>query len=187
MKWFPSHVGTDVSELADNHNETANSVARELSGRAAETSLSAELWAETKDRMGTFHEITKYYRMNRRVMAPPHPDLTREQAALFRQLQTGSLLTPVIMKHICPEQYPDDTCKVCRRARATMIHILWDCAARPAEAETETVIPPWLQDAARSYNKEDQLLAVQQILEALERQRPSESCEASATPRGNGD
>ncbi|XP_077564323.1 uncharacterized protein LOC144179759 [Haemaphysalis longicornis] len=55
--------------------------------------------------------------------------------------------------------------------------------ARSAEAETETVIPPWLQDAARSYNKEDQLLAVQQILEALQRQRPSESCEASATPR----
>lgn len=139
---------------------------------------------ETKDRLATYNEITKHYRLSRRRMAPPDPSLTREQAVVFRQMQTGSLLTPVIMKHVCPEQYEDDTCKVCQSARATAAHLQWDCTARPSEAATATMIPPWFEAAARSNDKNDQLQAVQLILAALERQKPVESLEGSAPIQG---
>lgn len=161
-------------------------VARELAGRATVMDSSAEWWMETKDRFDTFQGVTKYYRNNRRVMAPPHPELTREQASIFRQLQTNSLLTPVIMRHISPELYPDDTCVLCNNARATAAHLLWDCEVRPVEASTRTDLPPWYQDVTRSYSKEDQLSAVQQILSALERQHRSESCGAPSSLRGRG-
>lgn len=186
VKWFPAHAGNDVSQTMANHNETANTVARELAGRATVMDSSAEWWMETKDRFDTFQGVTKYYRNNRRVMAPPHPELTREQASIFRQLQTNSLLTPVIMRHISPELYPDDTCVLCNNARATAAHLLWDCEVRPVEASTRTDLPPWYQDVTRSYSKEDQLSAVQQILSALERQHRSESCGAPSSLRGRG-
>lgn len=184
VKWFPAHAGNEVSKRYANHNETAHSTARELTGRAAVANPSAQWWGETKDRLATYHDITKHYRLSRRRMAPPDPSLTREQAVVFRQMQTGSLLTPVIMKHVCPEQYEDDTCKVCHSARATAAHLLWDCAARPSEAATATTIPPWFEAAARSNDKDEQLQAVQVILAALERQKPVESREGPAPHQG---
>lgn len=184
IKWFPAHAGNEVSELATNHNETANTVARGLAGRAAAVDPSAEWWTETKDRYDTFQGITKYYRSNRRVLAPPHPELTREEASTLRQLQTNSLMTPVVMKHIQPELYTDDTCVLCGIARATTTHLLWDCEVRPNEAVTRTDLPPWIQEAMRSNDKDIQLSAVQQVLAALEKQHRSESCGAAPSLAG---
>lgn len=184
IKWFPAHAGNEVSKLATNHNETANAVARGLAGRAAAVESSAARWTETKDRYDTFQGITKYYRNCRRVLAPPHPDLTREEASTFRQLQTNSVMTPVVMKHIQPELYTDDTCVLCNNARASTAHLLWDCEVRPNEAATRTDLPPWIQEAVRSCDKDTQLSAVQQVLAALEKQHRSESCGATPSLMG---
>ncbi|KAH7958967.1 hypothetical protein HPB49_007022 [Dermacentor silvarum] len=137
-----------------------------------------------KDKMTTFNEIVKWYRLNRQTMPPPHPGLTRKEAVLYRQLQTGSLLTPVLAKHVCPSVYTSDVCRVCAKERATAAHILWDCGVNPREASEKTTIPPQLEDATRIYDQETQLKAVQQVSAALERQRPSETEEnGGSTPR----
>ncbi|XP_077536539.1 uncharacterized protein LOC144148888 [Haemaphysalis longicornis] len=176
IKWFPAHMGSDVSDRGNaNHNETANAAARGLTNRAAATAVDPTWWWETKDRMTSYNEIVKWYRLDRRTMPPPHPGLTREEAVIYRQLQTGSLLTPVLLKHICPSVYVSDLCCVCRKERATAAHILWDCAKNPQQATTMTTIPPRLEAAMRCYDQEVQAQDVQQISAALERQRPSET------------
>ena len=136
IKWFPAHAGNEVSELATNHNETANAVARGLAGRAAAVDPSVEWWTDTKDRYDTFQGITKYYRNNRRVLAPPLPEQTREEASTFRRLQTNSLMTQVLMKHIQPELYKDDVCVLCNSARAATAHFLWDCEVGRTRRQT---------------------------------------------------
>ncbi|KAG0414837.1 hypothetical protein HPB47_008004 [Ixodes persulcatus] len=153
IKWFPAHMGSDVSGRGNtNHNETANAVARGLTNRAtAKVALSeGGAWYSSKDRMTTYNEIVKWYRLNRRTMPPPHPGLKRGEAVIFRQLQTGSLLTPVLAKYIYPGLYADDTCRLCMKARATAVHVLWDCEKNPREATEQTAIPPQFEAAARS-------------------------------------
>lgn len=178
IKWFPAHVGSDVSERGNaNHNETANVAARGLTNRAAANTADSECWSRysAKDRMTTFNEIVKWYRLNRQTMPPPHPGLTRKEAVLYRQLQTGSLLTPVLAKYVCPSVYASDVCRLCVKERATAAHILWDCSVNPREASEKTTIPPQLEAATRIYDQDTQLKAVQQVSAALERQRPSET------------
>ncbi|XP_072142785.1 uncharacterized protein [Dermacentor andersoni] len=176
IKWFPAHMGSDVSDRGNaNHNETVNAAARGLTNRAAATTADPSWWWETKDKMTSYNEIVKWYRLERRTMPPPHPGLTRKEAVLYRQLQTGSLFTPVLMRHVCRSVYESDLCCVCRKERATAAHILWDCAKNPHEAATITTIPPRLEAATRCYDQDVQTQAVQQISTALERQRPSET------------
>ncbi|XP_065289174.2 uncharacterized protein [Dermacentor albipictus] len=127
IKRFPAHMGSDVSERRNvNHNEKANSAARGLTNRAAASAADSECWSQcrAKDRMTTFNEIVKWYRLNRQTMPSPHPGLTRKKAVLYRQLQT--LLTPVLAKHACPSVYASDVCRLCAKERATATHILWD-------------------------------------------------------------
>ncbi|KAG0441661.1 hypothetical protein HPB47_015892, partial [Ixodes persulcatus] len=134
IKWFPAHMGSDVSGRGNtNHNETANAVARGLTNRAtAKVALSeGGAWYSFKDRMTTYNEI-------------------RGEAVIFRQLQTGSLLTPVLAKYIYPGLYADDTCRLCMKARATAVHVLWDCEKNPREATEQTAIPPQFEASARS-------------------------------------
>ncbi|KAG0420477.1 hypothetical protein HPB47_003473 [Ixodes persulcatus] len=189
IKWFPAHMGSDVSERVNaNHNETANAAARGLTNRAAANTADSECWSwnSAKDRMTSFNEIVKWYRMNRQTMQPPQKGLTRMEAVLNRQLQTGSLLTSVLAKHVCPSVYASDACRLCAKERATAAHILWDCSVNPQEASEKTTIPPQLEVATRSYDQETQLKAVQQVSAALERQRPSETKEKGAAPPGRG-
>ncbi|XP_072145050.1 uncharacterized protein [Dermacentor andersoni] len=187
IKWFPAHMGSDVSERGNvNHNETANSAARGLTNRAAASTADSECWSRfsAKDKMTTFNEIVKWYRLNRQTMPPPHPGLTRKEAVLYRQLQTGSLLTPVLAKHVCPSVYASDVCRLCAKERATAAHILWDCRINPQEASEKTTIPPQLEAATKIYDQDTQLKAVQQVSAALERQRPRETEEKEgSTPR----
>ncbi|KAG0434903.1 hypothetical protein HPB47_018797 [Ixodes persulcatus] len=164
IKWFPAHMGSDVSERGNaNHNETANPAARGLTNRAAANTADSECWSwySAKDKMTSFNEIVKWYKLNRQTMPPPHPGLTRMEAVLYRQLQTGFLLTPVLAKHVCPSMYTSDVCRLCAKERATAVHILWDCSVNPREASEKTTIPPQLEAATRSYDQETQFKAVQ--------------------------
>lgn len=94
-----------------NHNETAHSEARALTLRSSETDR--PWWFANKDRLVSYNEITKAYRLARRVMPPPHQSMSREEAVLLRQLQTGSILAPATLHRFHPELYSTDVCKVC--------------------------------------------------------------------------
>ncbi|KAG0426675.1 hypothetical protein HPB47_026235 [Ixodes persulcatus] len=120
-----------------------------------------------------YGEIIRNQRLGRRRLPPPHPSRTRRKAVMFRRLQTGCMFTPVFGQHALPDLYQDDQCVLCKRARATLAHITWDCTKRPEEASREEGLPPELQEAIRSENCDSQLQAVQQATALLERQRPS--------------
>ncbi|KAH6945133.1 hypothetical protein HPB50_007410 [Hyalomma asiaticum] len=145
-----------------------------------------EWWCEAKDRMSEYSEVLKWYRLGRRTMALPHPGLTRSETVTYRQLQTWSLPTPVLMKHVCSSVYASDLCRVCGSERATAAHILWDCEQNPREARTVTTIQPWLAAAAGSDQLEEQTRAVQWSLAALEKQRPSENARRPLPPQHRG-
>ncbi|KAH8030001.1 hypothetical protein HPB51_006433 [Rhipicephalus microplus] len=81
-----------------------------------------------------------------------------------------------------PETYPTNKCKVCRGETADHTHVLWDCIKHPEEARPRT-IPSRLKGAVKSYDREEQLWAVYQVIGALERQGPSEPATASGDPR----
>ncbi|KAG0409856.1 hypothetical protein HPB47_013033, partial [Ixodes persulcatus] len=110
--------------------------------------------------------------IDRQLLPAPHPNLTRKEAVVFRQLQTRCMFTPVIGKHILPDLFQDDVCKLCKRDRATLAHIAWDGTKRRREASQEADLPPELKDATESDHYEVQLQAVQQIAALLERQSP---------------
>lgn len=173
IKWFPAHAGTEVAGSLGltNHNETANSVARGLAGRAPVTAAADVVDRPEKDTMDAYNEVTLWYRLARRTMALPHPRLTREEAVVFRQLQTNSVITPVLAKHLWPEVYVTDLCRLCGKERATLAHILEDCECANADNSAD-VLPPLMEEAKRSEDYDVQHTAIQQILAALEKQRP---------------
>ncbi|KAH6947484.1 hypothetical protein HPB50_019200 [Hyalomma asiaticum] len=169
-------MGRDMSARGNaNHTETANEAARGFTYRAAQPADSTEeWWCEAKNRMTEYTEVLKWYRLGRRTMPPPHPGLTRSEAVTYRQLQNGSLPTPVLMKHVCSSVYVSHLCHVCKSERATAAHTLWHCVQNPREARTVTTIPAWLMAAAGSDQLEEQTRAFQWISAALEKQHPSE-------------
>ncbi|XP_077548775.1 uncharacterized protein LOC144162169 [Haemaphysalis longicornis] len=173
IKWFPAHAGEGVASSLGlaNHNETANAVARGLAGRATGTAVADEVDRPDKDTMTSYSEVISWYRLGRRTMALPHPGLTREEAVVLRQLQTNSVITPVLAKHLWPEVYVTDVCRLCGKERATLAHILKDCISAN-NANNADVLPPHIEEAKRSNDYGVQRKAVQQILAAVERQRP---------------
>lgn len=183
LRWFPAHVGPlRLRGGLTNRNEEADSAARELTRRAASTSLASSPDpsgdVEMPDPLTTYGEILEWYRQTRRRRPPPHPNLNREEAVLYRQLQTESLLTPVLAKHLCPGVYESEMCRVCDSARATLSHILWNCRTQPAEAAQGTM-PSDITEAMNAKDCSAQIQAVQQAKAALARQRPE-----NATPPG---
>lgn len=168
IKWFPAHAG-EVSDVSANHNETAHARARELTGRAGPSG--ERPWHSTRDRMTGYKEITQAYRLARRTLPPPCKGLSREQAVVYRQLQTRTIMSPSLMHKMFPETHPDDTCRVCRKATATLEHIVWDCLNFPEESTTGR-LPPAFEEAKRSDDQDLQIQAVQRVLVALTRQVP---------------
>ncbi|KAG0436899.1 hypothetical protein HPB47_017709 [Ixodes persulcatus] len=83
LLWFPAHVG-EVSEEHRNGNETAHARARELTSRTGDS----RPWYSSKDRMTSYNEITKAFRLARRTLPPLSDKLDRAQAVALRQLQT---------------------------------------------------------------------------------------------------
>lgn len=195
LRWFPAHTTTDsngCSSSNPNRNETADAAARTLT-RCATTTTSlvstagadcedcercGAVNADTGDRddeenapMQEYAEVLGWYRYGRRTMPPPHPKLTREQAVLYRQIQTRSVLTPALARHVCPEVFRSDVCSVCNTSKATLTHILWNCELHPKEAAAfPGRLPEDIQRAVHSHELANQLLAVQRLEVALSRQ-----------------
>lgn len=164
LQWFPAHMG-EVSEKHRNGNETAHARARELTNRAGD----GRPLFSTKDRMTSYNEITKAFRLARRIFPPPSDKLDRAQAVAFRQLQTRTYPNPAHYHRMYPELYRTNTCKICRKEVATLAHMLWDCTKDPRGANSGT-LPPRLSAALCSPSLDDQLWAVQQAREAVKRQ-----------------
>ncbi|CAN7939139.1 unnamed protein product [Ixodes hexagonus] len=118
-QWFPAHIG-QVSEKHRNGNETAHARARELTDRAGD----GRPWYSTKDRMTSYNEITKAFRLARRTFSPPNDKLDRAQAVALRQLQTCTYPNPAQYHRMFPEIYTTNTCKVCHKEVATLTHML---------------------------------------------------------------
>ncbi|KAG0420443.1 hypothetical protein HPB47_003499 [Ixodes persulcatus] len=151
LLWFPAHGG-EVSEEHRNGNETAHARARELTNRTGD----GRPWYSSKDRMTSYNEITKAFRLARRTLPPPSDKLDRAQAVALRQLQTRTYPNPAQYYRIFPEIYTTNTCKVCRKEVATLTHMLWDCTKNPHGANSGT-LPPRLSAALCSPSLDDQL------------------------------
>ncbi|KAG0423494.1 hypothetical protein HPB47_000724 [Ixodes persulcatus] len=61
--------------------------------------------------------------------------------------------------------------RLCGKERATLAHILEDCECANADNSAD-VLPPPMEEAKRSEDYDVQHTAIQQILAALEKQRP---------------
>lgn len=185
LRWFPAHMDSLGSSNGHaNRNETADAAARELTNRAASplASRSARQPAINHEPLTTYTEVLQWYRLSRRTMSPPHPRLTRAEAVLYRQLQTNSVITPVLAQYVCPGAYDSVQCSVCARANATLAHLLWDCERNPDEAAAPTRLPDSFTSAMISSEYATQLQAVQQLEAALARQRLGEAARPRDPP-----
>ncbi|KAH7933423.1 hypothetical protein HPB49_012476 [Dermacentor silvarum] len=181
LRWFPAHQGCYFGSTSPNRNETANAAARGLTRRVvAPASLVLAEGVATDDEdneeeaelVRSYADVLEWYRSARRSMPDPHPQLTREQAVLYRQLlQTNSVLTPAFARFICPDVYESAKCSVCNSATATLTHVLWDCKLNPEEAAAYPGrLPTDIASAVTAQDSEQQLQAVQRIETALARQ-----------------
>lgn len=128
--WFPAHLGS-LDDIPMNPNESANSVARELTDRAAFTYGfdSAGFENQQRDTPTTYNEITKHYYLGRREFPPPHSRLNRAQAVTLRQLQTQSYYSPAQAKAWYDIKDMDAVCKACKKEVCTLEHMLWECGS----------------------------------------------------------
>lgn len=155
LTWTPAH---------EDGNMLADEVARGLLNRALSASNT-----NPPDPV-EYGEILRLRRLERKKFPAPDPKLLRREATTLRQLQTEQMWTPVIGKHVFPQLYKDDTCKLCREERATLYHIMWDCTKRPQEARESKELPPEIQAAIVSKDYETQLQVIRLATELLERQ-----------------
>ncbi|KAH7974127.1 hypothetical protein HPB49_010274 [Dermacentor silvarum] len=180
LRWFPAHQGCFFGSTSPNRNEMANAAARCLTRRVvAPASLVLAEGVATDDEddeeeaelVTSYADVLEWYRSARRSMPDPHPQLTREQAVLYRQLQTNSVLTPALARFICPDVYESSKCSVCNSATATLTHVLWDCKLNAEEAAAYPGrLPTDIARAVTAQDSEQQLQAVQRIETALARQ-----------------
>ncbi|KAG0444316.1 hypothetical protein HPB47_013934 [Ixodes persulcatus] len=154
LLWFPAYAG-EVSEEHRNGNEMAHARVLELTNRTGDGR--------------PYNEITKAFRLARRTLPPPSDKLDRAQAVALRQLQTRTYPNPAQYHRMFSEIYTTNTCKVFRKEVATLTHMLWDCTKDPHGANSGT-LPPRLSAALCSPSLDDQLWAVQQACEAVQRQ-----------------
>ncbi|KAH7931554.1 hypothetical protein HPB49_026481 [Dermacentor silvarum] len=125
---------------------------------------------EEAELVTSYADVLEWYRSARRSMPDPHPQLTREQAVLYRQLQTNSVLTPALARFICPDVYESAKSSVCNSATATLTHVLWDSKVNPEEAAAYPGrLPTDIASAVTAQDSEKQLQAVQLIERALAR------------------
>nr|XP_054934354.1 uncharacterized protein LOC129388244 [Dermacentor andersoni] len=113
--WIPSHAGIQG-------NEGADSLARGFTIRADTSVPPGEPQITCGD---SYSELLNLYRGRRFQYPPPHKPLTKEEAAGWRRLQTGSFPNLYILSRMFPTQY----CAVCPwcGARPTLYHITWEC------------------------------------------------------------
>lgn len=103
---------------------------------------------------------------------------------LLRQLQTETVLTPALARHVCPELYERTECCVCARVPADLAHIMWGCDEQCARDGGDR-LPPDIRELIGSPEHGNQLRAVQRLEAALALQRRKESQRPSPPgPRG---
>ncbi|KAH7965085.1 hypothetical protein HPB49_003299 [Dermacentor silvarum] len=122
--------------------------------------------------------ILAWYREGRRALPGPHPRLGRREGVLLRQLQTGTVLTPALARHVCPGLFESATCSVCARELATLAHVLWGCDAC-AGGSVRDSLPPDMEHYISSPDHQAQLQAIQRLDAALARQKRTEATPSS--------
>ncbi|KAH9359861.1 hypothetical protein HPB48_012792 [Haemaphysalis longicornis] len=169
-------------DRARNRNITADRAARELTSRAAPQARSPPMPLNPGRRshedapyllptpLEDYGTILRWYRDTRRRFPAPHPNLTRSEGTLYRQIQTDSVLTPVLGRHIAPAIYETSACTVCRATRGTLAHIL-QCTPQDPAPSSIRQLPVTVRRAITSSDYNTQKLVVQCVREALERQR----------------
>ncbi|KAH7967393.1 hypothetical protein HPB49_024418 [Dermacentor silvarum] len=179
LRWFPAHVGV-IPGGAANRNEEADVVARELAYRAAPPRPSEADEADflDPDPLLDYGGILAWYREGRRALPGPHPRLGRREGVLLRQLQTGTVLTPALARHVCPGLFESATCSVCARELATLAHVLWGCDAC-AGGTVRDSLPPDMEHYISSPDHQAQLQAIQRLDAALARQKRTEATPSS--------
>lgn len=180
LRWFPAHVGA-IPGGAANRNERADAVARELAHRAAppRPSDAEEAVPPDSDPLLDYGSILQWYREGRRTLPGPHPRLGRREGVLLRQLQTGTVLTPALARHVCPGLYESAKCSICARELATLTHVLWGCDACAGGVITD-VLPPDIVNHIASPDHEAQLNAIQRLDAALAQQKRTEQTPSSS-------
>ncbi|KAH7970293.1 hypothetical protein HPB49_002339 [Dermacentor silvarum] len=183
LRWFPAHVGV-IPGGAANRNDEADVVARELAYRAAppppppRPSEADEADFLDPDPLLDYGGILAWYREGRRALPGPHPRLGRREGVLLRQLQTGTVLTPVLARHVCPGLFESATCCVCARELATLAHVLSGCDAC-AGGTVRDSLPPDMEHYISSPDHQAQLQAIQRLDAALARQKRTEATPSS--------
>lgn len=196
IRWFPAHAGVDLPDGHSNCNEVADAAARELStcrtapprppspapaDRQQQHNADAEM-----EPLTVYGEVLQWYRDGRRAFPPPHLGLTRREAVLLRQMQTKTVLTPALARHVCPDVYEDSVCSVCALTSADLAHLLWGCGGHVASGGCKD-LPPYIYGLMSSPECERQLQAVQRLEAALAQQRrKGDPHLLSAAPRGGG-
>ncbi|KAH7953674.1 hypothetical protein HPB49_010992 [Dermacentor silvarum] len=161
LRWFPAHVGV-IPGGAANRNEEADVVARELAYPDEADFLDA-------DPLLDYGGILAWYREGRRALPGPHPRLGRREGVLLRQLQTGTVLTPALARHVCPGLF---------EKLATLAHVLWGCDAC-AGGTVRDSLPPDMEHYISSPDHQAQLQAIQRLDAALALQKQTEATPSS--------
>uniref|UniRef100_L7M2Q4 Putative tick transposon n=1 Tax=Rhipicephalus pulchellus TaxID=72859 RepID=L7M2Q4_RHIPC len=120
--WCPAHTGQDGNELV-------HCQARVLSGRAPRPPATEEDTDDGVPRRG----ILDKQRLDRRIGAPPHKDLDRQQARDWRRLQTDTFPNLHKLHLMYPDRYPN-ACPWCGDI-PTLSHITYRCPERPATVD----------------------------------------------------
>lgn len=173
IRWFPAHMGATVGGRP-NRNEEADSTARELTHRAAGTPPSRQLPATDPCPITNYSDLLVWYREQRRSMARPHHRLSREEEVHLRRLQTGTVLTPALARHVRPGHYASATCSVCCAVLADLPHVLWGCNEHERRGYPQT-LPERINSGLVSTNLLEQRTVVQLLVTALSRQRRAET------------
>ncbi|XP_077540075.1 uncharacterized protein LOC144152613 [Haemaphysalis longicornis] len=188
IKWFPAHAGRELAPGLCNRNEEADAAARGLATCRVATSrpLSSSLedCGETTDidddeeaePLTDYGGVLRWHRDQRRAFPLPHRDLSRAEAVKLRQLQTETVLTPALARHVCPDLYESARCSVCERETATLTHIMWgcDCAVRDGggdRQDPQDPYPPDVRECVGSAEPQQQRRAIQRLEAALALQR----------------
>lgn len=77
----------------------------------------------------TYQEITQHYRLSRRTLPLPHPQLTKTQETTLRLLQSNTFPHPIRMHLLFPYQF-EAQCKYCAQP-GTLRHIILECEKNP--------------------------------------------------------
>ncbi|KAG0444408.1 hypothetical protein HPB47_013824 [Ixodes persulcatus] len=131
--WTPAHLGLSG-------NESAHALARAVAtNRALSDGIRIQRDPEpntpadsqsfrtlTDAHLNTYHLVTEYYRTTRRVLPPPHRELSRAEAADWRQLQTFTFPNLHQRHRWFPNRY-SGTCPGCGSDHPDVYHSTWEC------------------------------------------------------------